>query len=175
MRENFYLELFEKLAVARIRLFFENNKQICKHNAIDIEDVKQQILYLIWEKCKYLELKNPNLSELDVIKLIQRCITFKLNTIKRTSFRYHLRFISLDDNLEEDSPFLVSILVTDYDLLIRTLREYLSEEDYSILIKRFVEDKTLDEISQEIEVSKPYVCMRLKKILSKIKILLKNS
>lgn len=89
-------KLFEKVAIGRIKKFYELNRDAFLARAMDFKDLQQEMRIALWQKM----LKYESLAEEEYVKLINKILTTKLIDSKQKGYRH----MKADDvTIEEDN------------------------------------------------------------------------
>ena len=173
MLENHFV-LIERIAKKYHRIYYKYLVKAC----VSEEDLVQEAYYIVYETVK--NLKNKNLP-LDIPLIIQGLIWHLNNYIRKILF-YNKLFISFanlpqnsDFTQEENIDYLNKKKLTyNPQILFILLREHLTEKEFDLLRKRYIENKTFQEIGKDYKISRQAVKEKIDKILNKIRKKLKN-
>ena len=174
-----YFEIFDKCVKGTAHRFFRTYQQAFLSNSLDEDD----LISAGWETVMEI-VGNPDYSgkdEAEMKKILNTALKFKFATLKDKS-REHLKatvnFSQYD--FEDDYTFEEDLLntarddssdltVEDFGEADEILKSKLNDFDYTILVQIFVQRKKLQEIGQELGVSKSRVSHHKKRILLKLK------
>lgn len=123
-----------------------------KFSFLDCHDIESVYYYSIWQSLEKFD-KSKNLK---IITLFYKIFYFECLTLCR---EYLKNKNLLSGYTKSDSEFdSFSILLED-----------LSDSERNLLLQRYLEQKTLDEISKELEISISMVSKKINSLLKKLK------
>lgn len=162
IKEDLLYQYSERVA----KVYSKFYTQDFKYKGYELEDIKQEFKLVAFELMnKY---KNKSYGELK--KIFSQAAVWKINILRRNN-------VSHTDNLSAIVPFdeeyhvseNYKILGDEPEILFSILEKECDSFEYSIIIKKFKENKTNTEIAKELQVSKQYIAKVLKNLLEYLK------
>lgn len=163
------LRLVENIA----KKYYKKHKK-CLSSYLAEEDLVQESYLIVYKTVnsllsKFLPLATP---------LFVQAVIWHLNKILERAFYFNKFFISFtnlmpNENGEQTQEEIVDILKVKKDspspqILFIMLKKYLTQEEFNLLSKRFIEDKSITEIAKEYNISKQAISEKINRILKKI-------
>ena len=152
--------LFKECKGIAIRYFYTYKYKFLK-NGLDLDDVIQESYFVINDTYN----KYPEKEFIELKKITNQAISWKYrNMVKKYN------------KMPEIFPFEETLHISsknpnkEIKLLFEQIKKISTKRDYDILKMRFLEKKTYEEISKEMELSKMGVKYILEKIIDKIKV-----
>jgi len=161
--------LIERIAKKYYRIYRKKLIRAC----ISEEDLIQEAYYTVYHTIKHLKSKNLPTD----IPLIIQGVIWHLNTfIRRVSFynKLFISFVDLSQSLGFTQEELIDFLnikksIFNPQILITILKEQLTTKEFDLLRKKYIENKTFQEIGEEYGVSRQAIKEKTDRILKKVR------
>jgi RNA polymerase sigma factor (sigma-70 family) len=162
---NFDEKLFQRIALPRVKKYYDSHRDLFLARAMDIKDLLQECRIKLWEEMS----KFKELSEDDVLKLINKILTNQLIDEKRAGFKHMKKEpVIVEDKFNKEKivtghlPQFVDIdsvgdmlVVTDEEerirnkALVEVMKSKLSEKERELIEDLFTKGMTEKELACE--------------------------
>ena len=111
---------FKKIGEPKVRKFFNIYKDYYRANSVDYDDLKQEVLLLIWQLIE----KNGDKTEEDLGKYINKALTYLLTKIKLKSQK-HIINLPFNSKTEQEYVSQLKNNIISYNMLLGITLLYL--------------------------------------------------
>jgi hypothetical protein len=155
-------KMFEKIAIPRIKKFYEINKEVFLVRAMDYKDLLQEMRIALWQMLE----KYNQLPELELLKFINSILSKKLIDEKRHGFKYmKTEDIEIEENNKKkmikghinqfvDIDSINEALLPDpnseklrAEIVVEAIKSKLTKKEKHLIDKLFLEGRTEYELA----------------------------
>jgi len=148
-------KIFQGFAVPRIKNFYQRHKNYFLMQAMDYEDVAQEIRIDLWQYEAKLH-EAEQLPPKQYKKMLSSIIRNRLNGIYKEEVKQHLKKFTLHSLESLQSLELMElelpIEVIKFNQLLELAQMILAPEENRVLRQRYVEEMTHQEIADELKM-----------------------
>jgi len=165
MNHNLTLELIERIKV-RTDKFIRTHREYLIFRMMDKDDIQQELLVKAIQKYN----KYKTLPKEDLLKLINKSVSFEFKKILIKNFQYRNKFTAR--SLEEvlNTIDIVDMIKTPTpQLFFDTLKKICTPKELDILYLYYYKSLSFKEIGKKYKVSKQWACVIYVETLIKIK------
>ena len=166
----YYMKVFNDSCKAQVRKVFFKFSNYFKSNAIDQDDLEQEMLLVVWETIE----RHKDKPDIEIRKICSTAVKRQLIVRVKDSLKHGLS-ISFDDvgawlvETEQAGRYLRQG-DSEINILLEVLKEELTEVEFDVIYKKCIENKSLRQISKELKMSMnwgSYIWTELEKKLRK--------
>lgn len=171
-----YQEMYSKYGEPQIRNVLKKYKRLFSSASLEYEDIKQEVLLMLWKKCNQLE-KNPDiLKDKQILEhYINRCIKLHLFNLLVDSDLFLEQKIEQEQPSDENLYMIPNSENLHSNVFFDLLKDVLTDQEYQVICNKFLKNETYLEIGKKINVTKQRAEQIYKKTLQKLKKLLDKS
>lgn len=173
-KQPYYTKVFNDSCKAQVRKVYYKFSNYFKSNALDQEDLEQEMLLVVWETIE----RHKKKDDLEIRKICSTAVKRQLIVRAREALKHGVS-ISFDDvgawlvENEQAGRYLRQG-DSEINVLLEILKEDLTDEEYRIIYKKCVEGKSLREIAREEGKWITWAVKRWNKLEKKLKKKLKK-
>ena len=183
MKINYY-EFYKIVAEPIVVFWYRVYENIFLHDSMGLNDIKQEILIVIWQQVKKYKKGKSKIKNLGAY--LTTCVIFKLSNLKRNAEANRKFFIQKDKVIKykkhkqaykqnyNDENFITSLskkYIKPKPLtLMYNIKQFCSKREYLIIQKIYDQNMNFAEIGRELKISRERIRQIHDKAIKKIKI-----
>lgn len=159
-------ERAEEISKKYYNKIFHYCLSVSKSNSDDALEITQEVFLVFSKKCKYLD---DDKIEHWLFSVARKKALEYFRRVKKDDLVISIEdsFTSVEDVFSTISKYY-SVSDVDLKLTIQAIEKFLTEDEYELFVKKFVENKSQKEIAEEMGIALSTVSTRTARLRNKI-------